>query len=118
MRNAVAARTLTDIRLPSLALLGKVFDQDRIELLNVADETVRRVRDPATGHSRNPHQRSVRAVPKDRTAHHVDLRGQLAGHRFALRLVPVEYHLLLAVLLDEIAIHRDGRVGCGQYDRE
>src|ERR1700732_4698811 len=84
IRKTVPTRALDDIRVPWLFLLGEIFRQERIQRLDVANQAVGGLRDPAADRSRYSHQRSVGAVADDRAAHHLDLRVQLAGDRLAL----------------------------------
>src|SRR5690242_20071075 len=117
MRNTVPTRAMDDIRM-SRFLFGEIVRQHRVQGLDVANQHVGGLRHPAADRGRDPHQGAVGAIAGNRAAHHRDLGVQLTGDRLALRLIPVEYHLLIAILLDEVAVHLDGRVPAGQRHHE
>ena len=66
----------------------------------------------------DPHDRSIGAVVEQSTLDHRDPRRDLSRNRLPLRLVPVENEELVSIFLDQIAVHRDGRMGSGKRNGE
>src|SRR5204862_4516700 len=96
----------------------QIIIQNGVYRPDVPGEALGSLLDASVDRAHDPDERAIGAVVGERAPDHRDPGWDLTRDGLPLGLVPVEDEPLLPVFLDEVAVHRDGRMRRRKGDRE